>query len=168
MGLTVTPLFLSLSSFQVLQSVLMRSQVRHKKTWFFCNLNQEKASSFRAELYWICPLSFPWLCSLGRNSPGMGDLVVPIRWWAYRSSTTLVPHTTSSTDPVNILLHLSGHIIIDHMFDILDIQSPGCDCSGHCPGKSSWLQDYIRLHVKGWLVLLNFQVDSSHISLSGK
>ena len=61
----------------------------------------------------------------------MGDLVVPIRWWVCRISTTLVPHTTSSTDPVNILLHLSGHIIIDHMFDILDIQSPGRDCGGH-------------------------------------
>ena len=50
-------------------------------------------------------------------------------------------------------IHLSGHLLVDHMFDILDIQSPGCDCSGHCPGKSSWLQDYIRLHVKGWLVM---------------
>ena len=55
-----------------------------------------------------------------------------------------------------MVLHFGGFLTIDHMFDILGIQSPGCGCSGPCPGKFSLLQDYLGLYLSNWLILFDF------------
>merc|ERR1719153_1388668 len=45
--------------------------------------------------------------------------------------STLVAHSSSSTNSVDIFLDLPRHIVIDNMHDTLDIQSPGSYSGRH-------------------------------------
>ena len=42
-----------------------------------------------------------------------------------------VAHPPSSTDPTNILLHVAGHVEVDHVLGVGDVKSSGSHCCGN-------------------------------------
>ena len=104
MGLTVTPLFLSLSSFLLLFklfSSLSWCGVRWgiKKLGSFVTWTKKKPLPSGQNSTGFVRYPSPSCAVLEGIPLGWAILLSLIRWWTYWSSTTLVPHTTSSTDP---------------------------------------------------------------------
>ncbi len=52
-------------------------------------------------------------------------------WGNERNGSAQLRHPTGATDPVGISHGRIGHIVVDHMRDLGDIDAPRCDIRGH-------------------------------------